>query len=221
MQDNTSPQDQQSTPQPPTTTQGVVLVGKTATDKKPQQQLAKKSMLSRYFGVGTTKKPTTQAKPAMPNVPEQVLMEWTAPEFTQTHKPAGWYLGFGLFFVVLIALAVLTRQYITVGLFAVMAVAVLVYANRAPRALQYKVSNYGVYVGDKKYLYDQFDAYYETDDYGQTILELVPNKRFGTLVSLPPADHHLIELEDMLSQMLPKVDNRDDFIDKLFRKLRF
>ena len=102
-----------------------------------------------------------------------------------------------------------------------MAVAVFVYAHRPPRTLPYQISNYGISIGEKKYLFDNFESYYEINDYGQTVLELVPNKRFGVLVSLPPADHHLLEVEDTLGQMLPKVDNREDFVDRLFRKLRF
>jgi hypothetical protein len=76
-------------------------------------------------------------------------------------------------------------------------------------------------LGEKKYLFDDFGSYYETSDYGQPVLELVPNKRFGTLVSLPPAQNQVDELEKTLSQMLPKVDNRDDVADKIFRALRF
>ena len=225
MQENNFPQEDQSTqshealPEAPEAG-GVELVGKTVEQRKPAHNQKKQSVVSRYFGIGQKKKEPHEEKPK-PSVPETVLLQWSAPEFVQTHKPAGWYILFGLFFLVLIALAVFTKQYITVGLFAVMAIAVLVYANREPRVLSYKISNYGISVGQKKYVFDDFDAYYEADDYGQTVVELVPNKRFGTLVSLPPAEHHLQEVEDTLGKMLPKVDNKEDVVDKIFRKLRF
>ncbi len=204
----------------PASTNGVELVGKTADQKLAKPVEKKRSIFSRYLGIGNKK--NEEKKPKIdPSVPEQFLMRWSAPEFVQTHKPIGWYIGFGLFFVALIAIALFTKQYLTVGLFVVMAVAVFIYANRPPRILQYQVSNYGVYVGDKQYLFDSLDVYYETSDYGQTVLELVPNTRFGTLVSLPPAEHQLEQLEQTLGQMLPKVENRDNFVDLLFRKLRF
>lgn len=199
---------------------GVELVGKRAEEKAAKPEEKPPSLFSRYLKLGSTKpaenKPTTN-----PDVPEQFLMRWSAPEFVQTHKPIGWYIGFGIFFIAMIALAVFTRQYLAIGVFVLMAITLFIYANRPPRVLQYQISNYGVYVGDKKYMYDNFDAYYETSDYGQTVLELVPNGRFGTLVSLPPAEHKLEQLEQTLGQMLPKVDNRENIIDKLFRKLRF
>ena len=218
MQENNSPQEDQSAQ--PQEEGGVELVGKTVEQRKPAPNQKKPSIVSRYLGIGAKKKEPRVDKPKS-NVAEVVLLQWNAPEFVQTHKPAGWYILFGLFFLVLIALAIFTKQYITVGLFMVMAIAVLVYANREPRILSYKISNYGISVGDKKYVFDDFDSYYEANDYGQTVVELVPNKRFGTLVSLPPAEHHLQEVEDTLGKMLPKVDNKEDIVDKIFRKLRF
>lgn len=203
---------------------GVELVGKTA-DQKPDSGMLpeqpKKGVLKSFFSPGSKKTADTPVVESIPKVAEQRILDWQAQEFVQTHKPAGWYLGFGAFFVVLIVLAIFTRQYITVGLFALMGVALFIYANRPPRTLHYELTNYGVKVGEKKYLFDDFASYYQTSDYGQPVLELVPNKRFGTLVSLPPAEHQMDELQDALSQMLPKVDNKEDVVDKLFRALRF
>lgn len=207
--------------QPAVRPDGVELVGRRAEEKAAPPQPQKRNVLQRYLGVGGKKKQDKSAVVEKPDVPEQFLMRWSAPEFVQTHKPAGWYVGFILFFLVLIGIAIFTRQYVTVGLFAVMGVALLLYANRPPRVLQYQISNYGVYVGEKKYVFDNFDSYYETSDYGQTVLELVPNQRFGVLVSVPPPEHQLEALEDTLGQMLPKVGNRETFVDQLFRKLRF
>ncbi len=213
------------TPAQPPLHDGVELVGKRAEDKPTAQsadaQPAKKrNPLSLIFG--SSKKPTAEEKVSeKPNVPEQVLLSWQAPEFVQTHKPAGWYVGIILFFAVLIGLALLTRQYITVGLFALMGIVLVMYSNRPPRVLEYQISNYGVTVGDKKYLFDDFSSYYEISDYGRPLLELVPNKRFGTLVSLPPKSDEIEQIEQTLGQMLPKTESQQDYIDKLFRYLRF
>ncbi|MBA3678700.1 hypothetical protein H0W80_00665 [Candidatus Saccharibacteria bacterium] len=222
-QDQTPQIDQDTSAQSPLS--GVELQGKRAEEKPASGQLPepkKRSLVGKWLG-GAPKKPedaqpkNTQAS----NVPEEILMSWQAAEFVQTHKPAGWYLGFGAFFFVLILLAIFTKQYITVGLFALMGTALFIYANRTPRVLRYQLSNFGVTVGVKKYLFDDFGSYYMISDYGQPVLELVPNKRFGTLVSLPPAEHQLDQLETAIGQMLPKVENREDLVDKLFRKLRF
>ncbi len=220
--DITPEQEQEELPN--SDTQEVEFVGKKAEEKPEsgtQEPQKKKSAVASFFDPGLKKEKKTEENLNEPNVEEQILMVWQASEFVQTHKPAGWYLGFAAFLLALIVVAIFTKQYITVGLFVIMGIAILIYANRPPRVLRYQVSNYGIYIGEKKYLYDDFASYYETSDYGQTVLELVPNRRFGTLVSLPPAEHQLEQLEDVLSKMLPKVQNKEDIIDRLFRSLRF
>lgn len=204
---------------------GVEMIGTPAQEKPAAQEnngdsKKRRSVFSFVFG-GNKKEEAKQAKPDSPSVPEQVLLTWQAPEFVQTHKPFGWYVGIVGFFIILILIAVITRQYITVGLFALMGVVILMYANRPPRVLEYQISNYGVMVGDKKYLFDDFSSYYEISDYGQPLLELVPNKRFGTLVSMPPKPNDVEMVENTLGQMLPKTESKQDYIDKLFRYLRF
>jgi len=225
LQDKDPESDYESNP----SAESIELVGKRA-DEKPESGLLeppkKRSLAATVFSPFSAK-PDPNAVAAKPNrhntkkAPEQTLLSWQAPEFVQTHKPAGWYIGFGAFFLILIATALFTGQYLTVGLFAIMAVVLVIYANRTPRVLNYQITNYGVSVGEKKYLYDDFGSYYQANDYGQTVLELVPNKRLGTLVSLPPAQDKFDTVEKTLNQMLPKVDNRDDLADKIFRALRF
>lgn len=205
---------------------GVEMVGKRA-DEKPAAQTEsgepkkKRSVFSMVFG--SSKKPEESKQPQHhdPKVPEQTLLSWQAPEFVQTHKPMGWYVGIVVFFLLLIVIAIFTRQYITVGLFALMGVVLVMVSNRPPRVLEYSISNYGVMVGEKKYMFDDFSSYYEISDYGQPVLELVPNKRFGTLVSMPPKPNEVDMVEKTLGQMLPKTESHQDYVDKLFRYLRF
>jgi hypothetical protein len=58
-------------------------------------------------------------------------------------------------------------------------------------------------------------------DYNQPTLDLVPSKRFGTLVSLPLATQDANEIEATLSQMVPVIEHKEDIADKIFRRLRF
>lgn len=154
-------------------------------------------------------------------IPDITLVNWHAPEFVQTHKPVGWYVVLVLFFVGMSILAILTQQYLVIGLFALVGLAVAIYANRKPRVLQYAVTTTGVRVGQKSYPYDNFSGYSISNDYNQPVYDLAPTKRFGTLVSLPaPADQQ-DAIEDVLGDVLPKTESHDDWIDKLFKYLRF
>jgi len=153
---------------------------------------------------------------------ETTLLSWNAPEFTFTNKPAGWYFLLILFFVALSGLAIYTKQYLTIILFALMATALIIYARRKPRMLNYSITTHAVHVGEKAYPFDNFSSFYEVSDYGQRVLELVPAKQFGTLVSLPIQDQNQeTTAEELLGSVLPKVPARNDLIDRLLRTLRF
>lgn len=156
-----------------------------------------------------------------PKIPEEVLYEWQAPEFIYTQKPVGWYAGMVIFFLFLAAIAIYFQQWITVVLVAVMASAVGVWASRRPRVLHYQITNYGVVIDQRKYHFDDFRAYYTYMDYTQPSLDLVPAKRFGTLVSVPLATPEADGVEETIAHMIPKIDHKEDLADKLFRRLRF
>lgn len=152
---------------------------------------------------------------------ETTLKSWNAPEFTFTNKPVGWYALLALFFIAMIGLAIFTKKYLTIGLLVLMCVALVIYAQRKPRTLNYTITTHGVYVGEKSYHFDSFSSFYEISDYGQRVFELVPSKQFGTLVSLPIQEGEERSIEDLLGSVLPKVPPRNDLIDRLLRAMRF
>ncbi len=172
-------------------------------------------------GATTASKGGHQAEEEEQKVPEEVLYEWQAPEFSFTQKPIGWFIGMVGVFIALAALAAWFQQWLTIGLLAVMTVSIGVWANRRPRVLIYRITNYGIIIDKKKYLFDDFRAYYEYMDYNQPSIDLVPGKRFGTLVSLPLATPEADNIEQTIAHMVPKMEHNEDMIDKLFRRLRF
>ncbi len=161
-----------------------------------------------------------EAPPATP-LPEKVVLSWNAPEFIYTQKPMGWYALLALFFIALIVIAVFTKQWLSIAVFAVMGVAVAVYASRHPRMLNYALTDRGLHVGDKKYLFDQFSAFFEADDYGQLVFDLIPTRRFVPLVSLPAPTEFQDQIEQNLSNVLPKSPPRTGIAERVSKALRF
>ena len=158
--------------------------------------------------------------------PEETLYQWTAPEFAYTQKPAGWYLAVSAFFAILITIAFFFlssdfQKWVTMGLLGVMAVATVIWGNRKPNTLEYSLTNYGIGIGSKKYLFDDFSVFYEYMDYNQPSIDLVPGKRFGTLVSLPLATADAANIKEALEHMVPQIEHNENPIDKLARRLRF
>lgn len=169
--------------------------------------------------------PKEQANPKA-SVPEETLFQWQAPEFAYTQKPVGWYLGIFGFFAILVALAFIFlnspfQLWVTVGLLIVMAVATSVWASRKPKVLEYEVTNYGIAVNNKKYNFDDFRAFYEYMDYNQRSIDLVPGKRFGTLVSMPLTTPESDEIVETIAHMVPEIEHSEDIMDKIVRRLRF
>ena len=179
--------------------------------------------------VGTTaesKAPGANTPPTKKNVPEETMYEWQAPEFAFTQKPFGWYLGIIAFFLGLSALAYflidgLFQKILTIALLVIMAAATSVWAGRKPRVMNYKVTNYGVSLNDKKLTFDDFRAFYVYMDYNQESVALLPAKRFGTLVSMPLATPESEDILEVISHMVPEIEHSEDIIDKLVRRLRF
>ena len=192
--------------------------------QQPVQQPEKKQRrFAAAFGalVGPDKEQVISHPDEEPAEPEVSLLQWRAPEFAYTKKPVGWFVALGVLFAGLVALAIYTQQWLTIGLLAVMAIAVAVYANREPRELDYEITNYGIKINDKDYDFDKFRSYYEMDDYGHKYIDFVPVKRFDLLVSIPVPPELEDDIEDLMNQVLPKTETRNDAIDKLFRFLRF
>ena len=158
-------------------------------------------------------------------VPQETLFQWQAPEFVSTQKPLGWFVGVWMFFAGLIALSIWLQSgytmIITIVLLVLTPLSTSIWAVRKPKTLIYKITNYGVEVENKQYLYDDFRAFYEYKDYNQPTLDLIPAKRFGTLVSMPLATPDANEIKSTISQMVPIIEHNEDLIDKLFRRLRF
>lgn len=183
--------------------------------QRPATKPKKRSLVSRFL---VTQEPV---RPIDDGIPENITATWNAPEFIYTHKPFGWYIALALFFAILIGVAVLTQYWFSIALFAVMGIAVGVWGARKPRILNYAITNHGVHVGEKRYGYEQFTSYFEADDYGQLVFELVPNQRFAPLVSMPAPNESEAQIEAELAKILPKSPPREGMIEKIFKALRF
>lgn len=160
-------------------------------------------------------------QPATELEPEETLFSWNAPEFTFISKPAGWYGILALVSILLAGIALFFRQWMAAVLVLVMGTTLGVVAGRRPRVLNYSITNYGVYVGEKAYPFDNFKAHYEGHDYNQAVLELVPVKRFSPLVSLPVVPQNHDEIFDIIGDVVPKTEPVNSLVDRIFTYLRF
>jgi hypothetical protein len=148
-------------------------------------------------------------------------VHWQAHEYIHHEKGFGWFLGFSIIVLLLIAAAVFVIQSVTFAiLIPVMAAALIVYSHRPPRLMDYTLSRQGLHVNDHLYSFAEFKSFgviHHGDEYS---VMLVPTKRFRAGVSVYFPEEAGEAIVDMLGARLPMQELHLDAIDRLIRKLR-
>ena len=157
-------------------------------------------------------------------VPDEVPVQWTAREYMTEEKGVGWYIIFVLVAIGLIAADIfLLRSWAHTFsiLVVVMAIALVVYARRPSREVQYALSGkQGLYIGEHLYHLSEFKAFGLIKDGEHHSIMLIPMKRFAPGVSVYFPKEVGERIVDILGQRLPMETLKLDPIDVLVRKLR-
>jgi uncharacterized membrane protein YobD (UPF0266 family) len=164
-----------------------------------------------------------QTAPEPPRMPEDdAVLEWEASEYVHHDKSPMWFAGLAGIMLVLLAVAYfLTHSWTFIVLVVVMAVAIGVFATRAPRILHYALTNTGMHIEESFYHYSDFRAFGIVEDGGLYSIMLIPIKRFMPAVSIYFAEDDGEEIVDILGARLPMQELHLDSVDRLMRRLRF
>lgn len=164
---------------------------------------------------------TSQIGDAEEEALEQTGFSWQASEFIHHQKKGSWYGIFAVAVVVLVVIAILTKQVLSVMVFIAMGGAVAVYANKEPRVLDYLLDEHGITVGGKPYRYDQFRSFAVFNDVAWHSIDLDPLQRFQPRLTVMFESQDLATIEAILSTHLPRIDRNPDIIERLTRTLKF
>ncbi len=170
-----------------------------------------------------TPTPSTVApsEPDQASAPAEVTFSWQASEYIHHAKGAGWYALLVLAFAALLAIAYFTHQWLSMGVFAVMLVAIVVYARRAPRTLTYDLSADGLTVEGHHYPFGEFRTFAVLPDISWHTIDLEPTKRFMPRLTILFEDNDFDAVVGHLAQYLPRVDRQPDIVERATRYLRF
>lgn len=97
----------------------------------------------------------------------------------------------------------------------------LVAANRKPRILGYAVDAHGIVVGDKEYVYDDFQSFALIKEDSIESILLTPQKRWSPALTLYFDPNDGQKIFAVLSTYLPMEDRQKDNIDKFLHKIHF
>lgn len=147
---------------------------------------------------------------------------WTAQEYVHLDKSPTWFVIFIVVVLGLVSIDVfLLKSWTFSVLVIVMAVAVIIYTRRPPRAITYALSaTQGLYVGERLYHFDEFKAFGLIKDGDHNSIMLLPTKRFSPGVSVYFPDEVGEKIVDVLGLRLPMEELKLDIIDIVVRKLR-
>ena len=148
-------------------------------------------------------------------------LTWQASEYLHHQKQPGWYLLLGLGALVLMVYGALTRQWLSIGVFLAMGMALAVYASKSPRVLNYRLDEHGLTVGEKFYPYNQFRSFSLSEDLAWHSIELEPVKRLMPRLSIMFDTQHLDRIAATLAAHMPRVDRKPDLVEQISRRLKF
>lgn len=147
---------------------------------------------------------------------------WTASEYVAHEKTAGWYFALAGAVVMFAAVVyVLTRELISPIVILIMGAAFGSFAARKPEELTYTLDSTALHIGQKTFPYAQFKSFTILEEGPIHSIILMPMQRFMPPLSVyfDPADED--KIADALSSYLPYEDRKQDYIDRLMRKVRF
>lgn len=164
---------------------------------------------------------SSQPQPEPGSSQDDTKIIWTASEFMDHDKSAGWYIRLAAVAVVVAGISFVVFDVITSVMILFVATVFGIYARRKPRQLEYQLDASGLSIASKHFQYGSFRAFSLVDEGSFTSITFLPMKRFGLLITayFDPQDEDRIV--DLIGQHLPLEPRDPDAIDRLMSRIRF
>lgn len=165
---------------------------------------------------------STESKPPKAEkASEDALFSWETSEYIEHDRNAAWYIAFvGVTILFAAGSVILLHEWLGAVVLVLMAVAVLMFARRAPKTLNCSLQGNGINIGDRFYPYGTFRSFSLVSDGALQSLEFDPLKRFMPRLSVYIAPGAEPMVLDVLSSRLPQGVREQDTVDRLARKLK-
>jgi hypothetical protein len=159
----------------------------------------------------------------LPDNTKHDSITWSALEFVEREKPAGWYIVLA-FVILLISVGVyfVTRHSIFAPIMIIIVGFIFgFFARRHPRTLKYTIDDRGITLSNRTISYNELKSFSIVDEEKLGAIVFNPLKRF----SFPTTIHYDIEDEEkitgVVSEYLPLEEAPKDSVDQLMRRLHF
>lgn len=153
-------------------------------------------------------------------------LQWSLTESPRKHG-MGWYIVGITFIAILSAVAFFVQFFTgewqfwsTVGLAAIIFLALIVFNKRSARTINYSMDNDGIHINDIDYSYNEFRAFGLADYSDGWTVVLIPVKRLSAATIMMIPEDQSESIVDMLGELLPMEDVKSGFINSLARHLK-
>ena len=165
---------------------------------------------------------TSQPTPAA--APTQALttfLEWEAYEFPYWKKSREWYIAIGIFSCSLLAMSILTGNFLLGVMAPLIFFLLMIYGAKRPRRLHYAITSLGVKIGNRFWRFNELNSFWIL--YEPEVKEiLIANKALLTpKLTLPLDDQDPNELRRLFMKFLPEKQHEESLVDIFMRRLKF
>lgn len=156
------------------------------------------------------------------SVAGEIILAWEAPEYFHHQKNTDWYWWVGLFAVVLLGFAVWQRSFLFGALILIGWFTIVLYAARAPRVIGIAVTERGIAVENKLYLWHELKSFWIFYN-PPLVKEISLESKRGAIpyIKLPLGDENPTKVRETVAKFIPEVEQPESLIDNLSHLARF
>jgi hypothetical protein len=156
--------------------------------------------------------------------PEEVLMEWKAPEYKQYDRSRTWYISLLLIAGGLIVYSLITANYLLVIITIILAVIMNSLTRKSPNELNMAVTKKGIKINDKLYTFtedlESFWILYSPPDL--KTLNFKRQQRFIPELSVQLENQNPLKIREFLLEYLEEdIEKEEHMADQISRRLGF
>jgi hypothetical protein len=147
---------------------------------------------------------------------------WTSEDVFSINKTASWYIILAVVTIVFSGLVYLfTKDAMTAGVIFGCGILVAIYGAKKPKAIDYEIDSHGFKIGQRVYTFVNYRSFTIINEGSKFSVVLVPLRRFMPYTYL----NFNADIQDKvlapLRNNLPYESKRQDYLDKVFRRIGF
>lgn len=156
--------------------------------------------------------------------PQDILMQWEAPEFKQVQRPQQWYIFFAVIGILFVVYAIFTANYLFALIVVILAIVLNQFFHKKPETINVALTREGVAIDNDFYPYasdlTSFWILYSPPDVKKLTLERGSSVQPNLTIELE--EQNPLKIREILLNYLPEdVEQEESQIDATFRRWGF